>query len=339
MKLSLTGVLTLCLLLLTVCDGAAADVSYFGVIKSTQYEQTNDASVEVLATNAYAFNAFAVASTNHVLTNATVSPPLHTLVPDDTNNISLRWMEQFNTQAELDAAYPNGSLFSPANYTVTMYTTNDGTRSVALNFFLGFPPLAYQIPSPTTPHLTNFAAAQAIDTTRDFQLGWSSLGGNTLTIVQLTVFDAVSNLVYMSSAPFQTGALSGASFSAVIPAYALPPGTNLIGHLTVANPGLPNTNSYAGATGISAVAKDTQFSLATRPAPLPPRLTALPSPATAFALRLEGESNRLYQIEATPDFQSWTSLFITNSETGLFDFTDSDSAAHPWRFYRAKTGQ
>ncbi len=324
-----------CLLLATAATAGAADVSYYGIIKSIQYEQTNDSAPTVLPTNAYAFHAFALASTNNVLTNATVAPPLHALVPDDTNAMSLRWMEQFTTQAALDSAYPTGSFLSPANYTITMGTTNDGVKSGSLNFFILIVPVSF----PTTPQLTNFAAAQAVDTTRDFQLGWKSLGGSTVAIVQLTIMDPGSNVVHMTPAPFEPGALSGTSFSATIPAYSLPPGTNLIGHLTIANPGMPNTNSYVGATGISAMAKDTQFSLVTRPAPAAPRLTVLPAQPDEFALRLEGEPNRTYQIEATPDFQTWTSLLTTNLQNGIFDYTDTNLITHSFRYYRGKVGQ
>ncbi len=337
MKLYLASVVV-CLSCLTfVSPGVASDVSYYGVIKSTQFEQTSDAAPVELTTNAYAFHAFAVASTNNVLTNATVSPPLHVLAPDDTNYISLRWMEQFNSQSALEAAYPNSSGFSPVNYTVTMYTAEDGVKSGGVSFYLI--PFVMQISQPTTPHLTNYTAAQAVDTTRDFEIGWSSLGDNTLAIVQLTILDVASNLVYMTPAPFQPGALSGASFSATIPAYTLPAGTNLVGHLTIANPGLPNTNSYAGATGISALARDTQFSIITRPAPLPPRLTILPTGAPDFALLVEGEANRVYHVEAAPDFVTWTNLFTTNSQNGCFSFLDTNTAARIHTFYRARIGQ
>lgn len=315
----------------------ASDVAFYGVVKSIQFEQVGDASPTEVPTNAYAFNAFAIASTNHVLTNATVSAPLHVLVPDDTNNISLRWMEQFDTQSALDLAYPSSRSFSPVNYTITMYTVNDGVKSGALSFYL-LPPL-FAISQPVTPHLTNFSAAQAIDTTRDFQLGWSSLGGSTLAIVQLSVLDLASNLVYMSPAPFQPGALNGTSLGAVIPAYALPPGTNLMGHLTIANPGFPNTNSYVGATGVPALARDTQFSIVTRAAPVPPRLSVLSAPGAGdFVLHLEGEPNRLYQIQAGNDFTSWTNLFSTNSANGIFNFIDANPPLRG-RFYRGKVGQ
>jgi hypothetical protein len=313
-------------------------VSYYGVVKSIFYEQTNASAPSVLASNAYGFTAFVVASTNDVVTNATVKPsnsaPLRQLFPD-TNQISWRFEDFTNTQNALDAAYPAGSLLSPVNYTSTMYTIHDGVRSGAVNFFLLILPVSY----PVTPQITNLTAAQGIDTTRDFQLGWNSLGGSTLAIVQLSILDSASNLVYASAAPFEPGALSGVSFSATIPAYALPPGTNLLGHLSIGNPGTPNTNSYPGTTGISALAKDTQFQLTTRAAPPQPHLEILPPQAGSFHLRLTGQTNRLYQIQAAPDLLAWTNVFTTNSLGGTFDYTDPAPTSAWSRFYRGKVGQ
>lgn len=324
------------LILLSFCLAASlsangADVSYYGIVKSAQYLQTNDSAPVLLTTNPYAFTAFVVAATNNVVTNATISPPLHTLVAD-TNGLSWRFNDAFASQAALDAAYPTSSGLGAANYTMTMYTTNDGVKSGSLSFYLLIFPLSY----PSTPQLTNVTAAQSIDTTRDFTLGWNSLGGSSLAIVQLTVLDAASNLVYASPAPFQAGALNGTSTSTVIPAYSLPPGALLQGHLTIGNPGNPNTNSYAGATGVAALAKDTQFPLSTRPAPASPVLFA--RGANPFQSLVAGEANRLYQIQTSTNLVNWTTLFSTNSTTGFFGFTDPEVVTAQ-RFFRAKIGQ
>lgn len=318
----------------------AADVSYFGVVKSIRYEQTNGSAPALLSTNAFGFSAFVVAATNNVVTNATVKPanttPLRTLLPD-TNGLTLMYNEVFSTQAALDSAYPVNSGFSVVNYTTTMYTVHEGVQSASLSFYL-LPPIL-QVSYPSIPQLSDLAAAQSIDSTRDFELTWNSLGGSTITIVQLSIMDAASNVVFATPAPFQPGALSGNSTSAIIPAYSLPPGSNWIGHLTVANPGAPNTNSYAGATGVAALARDTQFAVATRPAPAPPRLVPVPQASTAFQLQLQGETNRFYQIEASTNLRNWTNLFTTNSATGIFEYRDWDSTNFSLRFYRGKVGQ
>ncbi len=180
--------------------------------------------------------------------------------------------------------------------------------------------------------------AWAIDTTRDFALTWDSLGGSTVAVVQLTILDAASNVVFASPAPFQPGALNGASTGYVIPAYNLPAGTNLQGHLTIGNPGLPNTNSYPGATGIAALAKDTQFPLATRPAPQAPFLS-LSEQAGQAMVQLSGESNRLYELFVSSNLRGWSTLYTTDCLSAGFTYADPQPATNPARFYRAKVGQ
>ena len=55
-----------------------------------------------------------------------------------------------------------------------------------------------------------------------------------------------------------------------------------------------------------------------------------------FMLTVTGPAGRTYDIEATEDFASWTVIGTgTLDETGSLDFTDSDAASFPKRFYRA----
>jgi hypothetical protein len=251
-----------------------------------------------------------------------------------TNSVYWLFRDLLNSQAALDSAYPAGSVFSPVNYTLTMSATNDGVRSGSVDFFLLIVPVSY----PATPQLTNLAAAQTIDTTRAFPLTWDSLGGSALAVVQLTVMDEASNVVFASPAPFQPGALNGASTGYVIPAYSLPPGTNLQGHLSIGNPGAPNTNSYPGATGIAALAKDTQFPIVTRSAPRAP-LLSLHTQAGEAVLQLSGESNRLYELFASSNSFNWTMLYTTDCPSSGFIYADPDPATNAARFYRAKVGQ
>ena len=315
-----------------------ADVSYYGVLKSMQTLQTNSGNAPVvLSSNGYSFTAIAVASTNNVLTNATVKPgagALRALAPT-TNNTFWIYTQSFNSQSALDSAYPAGTAFNQTTNTMTLSTTNDGIHSASLTFFFFFTALSYPAPA----QLTNLTAAQAIDTTADFTLGWNGLGGSSLTIVELSILDASSNVLFLSPAPLTTGALTGTSTSTVIPAYTLPPGANLIGHLTIGNPSVPDTTDYSGATGVAALTTDTQFPLTTRPAPMPPRLT-LPSPlASKPQVYLTGETDRIYHLLASPNLVTWTNLFTTNCPNGSFRFTDTNSTKASPRYYRAKVGQ
>lgn len=313
---------------------AAGDVAFYGVVKLHQYEQAPSGGPQLLASNAFAFEAFVVPATNYAVTNATVKPPGATparVLWAESNGLAFRYEERFDAQPALDAAYPSsGSLFNPSVYALAMQTAHDGAQSGSVSYWL--------VTTPPTPEVSNLDQAQAIDTTADFTLQWSLAGGTLLDIVELLVVDARSNFVFASPAPFQPGALNGASTAGLIPANTLPPGADLFGHLVIARPGLPNTNSCPGAIGIAALAKDVAFPLAARPAPAPPRLLVISSNAAPFQLRVLGETNRNYHLQATADFGSWQELWATNSPTGCWDFTDPQSAAAARRFYRVRVG-
>ena len=219
----------------------AADVSYFGVLKSSRYEQALAAPPSPLTSNAYAFNAFVVATTNFAVTNATFKAPnvsTKRTLALTTNGQSLQYDESFQASAALDAAYPSSSsIFSPSVYAFTMWATNDGVRSGNASFALAS--------IPPTPQISNLAEGTNIDTTTSFTLRWTAMGGLG-GIVQLVILDPGSNGVYNSALPFTPGALAPSPTSAVILPNVLLPGTNLIGYLAFAQPGLPDTNSYPG---------------------------------------------------------------------------------------------
>lgn len=314
-----------------------ADVGLFAVLKSQQFQQTNAGAPVALATGGFAFNALVLASTNNVVTNATVDPsnatPLRQLTSDASQAL-WRFEERFDSQAALDGVYPNGTIFSPINYAMAMHTVHDGLRTVNLNFssftLLGTPP---------TPVLSNasWTAAQAIDTAAPFTLRWAPPGG-VADLIQVIVNDAASNVVFASPAPLSAGALTGASNSLTIPSYSLPAASSLIGHLAFLRPGLPETNSYAGAVGVPALVKDTEFPMITRPAPIRPVLEVLTSNPPPFRLRFTGESNRIYRIQASVDMQAWGDIHVTNSPTGTGSFTDPGSGLLDERFYRIQVG-
>lgn len=319
----------------------AADALYYGVIKSHQFEQAPGRSPQLLATNAFAFNAVVLCATNHAVTNATVKVPdasgtVRTL-NSESNGIALLYEARFQSQAALDAAYPSsGSFFNPSVYTFTMQTVHDGTPNPKVSYWLSS--------LPNTPTVTNLNEAQAIDATRDFALRWEPFNGTFADIVQVLVTDTASNMWYNSPVPFATGALNGNSNSVIIPAGQLPAGQALVGHLLIARPGLPNTNSYAGAFGVAAHLKDTAFPLATLPA-VPPTLVALAPSAAGFQLGFIGESNRTYHLLASTNPAlapssptAWQRLFTTNSPTGRGSVTDTQAVQFPQRFYRLEVG-
>ncbi len=270
-----------------------------------------------------------MATTNQVVTNATVKAPAPSLTPLRTllaGSSGLDWQfdEQFNSQGALDAAYPTATF---TTYSFSIATVNDGLRSGSANFFLaGTPP---------TPQISNLSAAQQINTTTNFALLWNPLNGSSLDLVQVVILHGASNLVYSSPAPFASNALSGTSTPLIIPPGALPAGRSFIGHLTIGKPGRPNTSAYPGATGIGALARDTEFPLATL-LPIAPWLQVIPTGSPPFAIGFTGESNRNYLLQGSVNLSNWIDVTMTNSPTGTGVVTDPLSASFTNRYYRIK---
>lgn len=311
---------------------------FYGVVKSHQFAQAPGSAPRLVETNAFAFNAFVLCATNYSVTNATVKPPNPTPLRTlwfETNGIALRYEQRFNDDAALDSTYPSsGNFLNPSVYTLNLGTVHDGSLSLKVSYLF--------VSTPKTPTIANLPAAQTLDATRDFTLQWDSFGGTFLDIVQVLISDQASNVWFSSPAPFSAGALDGNSTSIAIPAGQLPGGSELVGHLVIARPGLPNTNDYRGAIGIAAVAKDTAFPLTTLPA-IPPMLEV--QAAIPFQLRFVGESNRLYYLDATTNLTlaatnpgAWQRLLATNSPTGRGTLTDTQSLTLPRRWYRLQAG-
>jgi trimeric autotransporter adhesin len=64
-----------------------------------------------------------------------------------------------------------------------------------------------------------------------------------------------------------------------------------------------------------------------------PQISPLPVTGNLFRLRLFGIEGLTNLIQATTNFTTWTPV-LTNS-AGIYDFTDSNAAHFPYRFYRA----
>ncbi len=69
----------------------------------------------------------------------------------------------------------------------------------------------------------------------------------------------------------------------------------------------------------------------------PCRIDAFGSSNGAFSLETIGVAGGTYTIEATADLISWTPLFTNYTPNGFLDFTDTNAATMPYRFYRAMT--
>jgi hypothetical protein len=314
----------------------AADALRYEVTKGHYLVQTNASGPVYMAMNSFGFAARVRPSANGAITAASVLPssatPARTLAPVD-GGADWHFEERFDAEFAMNGVYPTGDIFTPVSYTLLMEGAQDGSRAATLTFadlaFSGYP---------LAPFVTNFEAAQDIDSTLDFTLSWGATGNPLRDFVQVKITDTGGSLVFATPEPFSPGALTGFSGLMVLPADTLPPGVSLTGRLTFFRPAAVNTNSYAGALGVPFLLKETRFPLATRAAPSPPALSLPPAAPGEFRLRLTGDTGRIYQIQATEDFRTWTNLLTTNLVSGVLDFIEPPPL-RPRRFYRGKAGQ
>ena len=82
----------------------------------------------------------------------------------------------------LDVLFAEPDRLSPA----VSFTVNDGTKAVTLGYSL-----LSLLGNPSTPQVTNFARAQAIDHTADFALRFNASGNTLLDLVQVIITEAV----------------------------------------------------------------------------------------------------------------------------------------------------
>ncbi|WCJ58669.1 hypothetical protein NXS98_13205 [Fontisphaera persica] len=324
----------------SIATASAADVEYYGVVKSGVYTQAVGSAPAPIGTNAFQFISFVIASSTNAVTNATVRLPNGTTRQLATNiaegligmlasGTDALWLfsEEFATLSALDAAYPSSSsLITPSRYTMNMWTVNDGYHSHQLSYAGASIP-----PTPTILNLTN---AQAIEPSQDFTVNWSSLAGGLIPrVVYFTVLDQRNRMVLSSPAPFTEGALDGNSTSYVIPANTLQLGEAYLGTLIVLQPALPNTE-YA--TGLIGHMRTTSFPLRTV-APPPPAAAELREPrmdGEQFVFEIRLQPDQRYELQVSEDLRQWTTVQEINWPMNNYLYRDFNVQGSSRRFYR-----
>jgi hypothetical protein len=56
-----------------------------------------------------------------------------------------------------------------------------------------------------------------------------------------------------------------------------------------------------------------------------------------FQIRIEGQTNQIYRVQASPDLANWVTLGTNYAPFGIIQYTDTVSTNHMFRFYRATT--
>jgi hypothetical protein len=220
---------------------------------------------------------------------------------------------------ELNADWPNG------NYAFKMTGTTPAfpTVTVALNFT-----------QPNSPQITDFAATQAVDSTKPFTLSWNAFSNRVATneIVVNIGYNACAGTGFVTNLP-------GTATSTTIPAGVLQPGSNYVDSLIVFLSTTGTSNASPKYTAGAVRGSVTQFTLTTAGGSGSGSLSfsnaVLSGGKLAFEITAPPGKTITVQYSPTLASGSWTTLVTTNSGTGTITVTDTPSKAIPSRFYRA----
>lgn len=312
--------------------GAGTNASTtFSVSKIYLFNQTSTASPNPATPNPCEFGASTGLMSNRTATTITVTLPT-TGVSNLTDNILTpqEWyFVGFNTnQTTFESTFPQG-LYT---FNVSATTSN---QTLAVN-------LPASMPQPNAPHLTNYTAAQAINSAASFSLGWDPFTGGAggSNFVFLTIIHAGTN-VFQTGSLTTTNALPGTSVAVNIPANTLPAGSTFNGSLGFYHTLLVTNN--ASNISVSYRASFTQFALATTggaSGPLNfvnPRLSG-----STLSFDVSCSAGQTFTILSSSDLTlppaQWTLLLTTNSSGTTVHFVDSRPATSGAMFYRVRNG-
>lgn len=254
-KLKLLGVAVM--FSLTALTLEAADAGLCVFYKGLNYSQTGPSTFTPRSGNDFAeFHAFASMTSPGSLVSGSIRNPINQTYNLLTDGQELAYGMDFNSQANMDAAFTNG------NYLLSLTTRNDGNRSFTLNLSGdAYPPI---------PQINNYSALQTMVSTAPVTVQWAAWSGGTANdIVILEIEDfQTRELVFSTPMPGMSGALSGTSSSVTIPANTFAPNRSYHGKLLFFHPVSMDMTSYPGATAVAGYLRSTSFGLATTGTPV-----------------------------------------------------------------------
>jgi Bacterial Ig-like domain len=303
-------------------------ITTFSLSESDNYVQgTANAPTPEQSSSAFSFFGGVTLATNRTATDVTLAAPGGAPQPMMSfSSGSYFTVASTNTQAGLDALQPAGDY----TFAVSGGTSQTVTATLPANAL------------PTPPHISNFAAAQAINAGADFTLAWDPMvGGRTNDSVSVAILDSSQNVVFE---PMKDGCpteLPGTATSILIPGGTLSSNQTYTVNLGFIKLWTADTSSYPGSVVSVVGESQTQATLSTGggaappPQPLLSNLTLNASGAVAFQFTAEPGHN--YTVEYNPDLsaaQGWTQLLSTNV-VGTSVSVQDNSSGHT-RFYRVR---
>ena len=239
--------LTLLLIFISTAN-AASTTLFYAVTKGRRYVQTspNPPALQVAPQAPYRARALLYSTAPTV---ATVKTPVNNIYTLILRGDHMEYSRDYTSQPPMNSEWPNG------NFTYTITSASDGTKNPVMQLSSDF--------YPSTPRISNFAEAQAIDATQPFTLTWDSLQRPAQDFAYLRIELNGSLIFETAPIPGAPGALNGASTSLTIPAARFQEGKIYTASLTSWHAIARNT-TIPGAQGQTAYTIETTFPIRAR---------------------------------------------------------------------------
>jgi hypothetical protein len=295
-------------------------ITSFNLGKTYIYNQTSAGAPTLDTDTPYLFTAATGLASNRTDTAVTMALPTSA-----TSNLLQNFLHpesftlvSFSTNlASFDAAFPAGTY----QFTVS----GASNQQVVLN-------LSASSSQPNPPHVTDYAAAQAMNPSQPFTLTWDAFTGAAATDY---IYVTVGNNVFATPSPGTSGALAGTATSVQIPAGTLQPGTNY-----TASVGFYRSTWTSNATYVTGSfrASVTQFSVVTGGGASRPTLANATVTAGKFNFDVISPSSLALIVEYSTDLPAtnWQTLLTTNTAAGTLHLIDSRPATNKSIFYRVR---
>jgi methionine-rich copper-binding protein CopC len=308
----------------TPCSGVAAHTNTsFTLDESWLYVQTSAATPVLNPETPYS-----VLAEVSLISNLTASAAGLVLASGGVSNLNSDFVDPGTFIGDyletnlttLNSTWPNGT------YTFDLTNPSPSFPSV---------PVTWNLAQPNVPTIANWAATQAVDSTKAFTLTWNSFSNRIANTNEIGVnigYDPCAGTGFTSNLP-------GNATSVTIPANVLSPGSNYANSILVFINVKGATNTSPKYTSGAVRGTETSFTLITiggGGGGTGASLGASSLSKSNFTFSISGTAGKklTVQYSATLLPGSWSTLEIVTNVTGTLSITNSEPAGTKSRFYR-----
>jgi hypothetical protein len=303
-------------------------ITTFTLGKVSAFEQSAPGAPQLSTNASFVFSAVTTLASNRTATAITLTTPTSAV-----SNLTQNFLEKedfylfgsFASSNSLEAAFPQGGY----TFNVAAATSNQSVSFM----------LPVSMTQPDAPHVSNYAAAQAVSASQPFNLSWDAFtDGTSADYINVDVSSTTN--VWKSPEYRAVGALNGTATSVTIPAGALQAGLNYSVNLAFYHIIWSSNVTYATAAYRASV---TQFNLTTVGSLVPAPVVSNPAWAgTGFGFDVTTTSGQILTVLSTTNcslpLSSWQPLLTTNSPGSKIHIVDPSAATRATTYYSVRNG-